>query len=64
MNSFYFELGSSQVYHQKTMASFNYFLSEKVERDGSSEVALVGVSYPGLFYNTEGGLMTFHYDEK
>ena len=67
MNSFYLELvsnASSQVYPQNTMASFTNFLPDKIELDGSLEVALVEVSYPGICYNIEGGLMTFHYDEK
>ena len=67
MNSFYLELvfnASSQVYPQKTMALFTNFLPDKIELDGSWEVALVEVSYPGICYNVEGGLMTFHYDEK
>ena len=46
------------------MASFNNFLPDKIELDGSGEVALVGVSYPGICSNIEGGLMKFHYDEK
>ena len=67
MNSFYLELvsnASSQVYPQNAMASFTNFLPDKIELDGSWEVALVEVSYPGICYNIEGGLMTFHYDEK
>ena len=67
MNSFYLELVSnaySQVYPQNTMASFTNFLPDKIELDGSCEVALVEVSYPGICYNIEGGLITFHYDEK
>ena len=67
MNSFYIELvsnASSQVYPQNAMASFTNFLPDKIELDGSWEVALVEVSYPGICYNIEGGLMTFHYDEK
>ena len=67
MNSFYRELvsnASSQVYPQITMASFTNFLPDKNELDGSWEVALLEVSYPGICYNVEGGLMTFHYDEK
>ena len=46
------------------MAPFTNFLLDKIELDGSWEVALVEVSYPGICYNIEGGLMTFHYDEK
>ena len=67
MNSFYLELvsnASSQVYPQNTLASFTSFLPDKIELDGSWEVALVKVSYPSICYNVEGGLMTFHYDEK
>ena len=55
---------SSQVYPQNAMALFINFLPDKIELDGSLEVALVEVSYPGICYNIEGGLMTFHYDEK
>ena len=67
MNSFYLELisnASSHVCPQNTMASFINFLPDKNELDGSWEVALVEVSYPGICYNIEGGLMTYHYDEK
>ena len=67
MNSFYFELvsnASSQVCPQNATASFTNFLPDKNELDGSWEVVLVEVSYPGICYNVEGGLMTFHYDEK
>ena len=67
MNSFYLELvsnASSQVYPQNATASFTNFLPDKIELDGSREVALVEVSYSGICYNIEGGLMTFHYDEK
>ena len=46
------------------MASFAIFLSDKFELDGFWEVALVEVSIPGICYNIEGGLLTFHYDEK
>ena len=46
------------------MASFTNFLPDKIELDGSWEVALVEVSFPGICYNIEGGLMTFHYDAK
>ena len=46
------------------MASFTNFLPDKIELDASWEVALVEVSYPGICYNIERGLMTFHYDEK
>ena len=46
------------------MVLFTSFLPEKIELDGSWEVALVEVSYAGICYNFEGGLMTFHYDEK
>ena len=45
------------------MASFTDFLPGKIELDGSWEVALVEVSYPGIYYNIEGGLMTFHYEK-
>ena len=55
---------SSQAYPQNTIASFTNFLPDKNELDGSWEVALVEVSYAGIYYNIEGGLMTFHYDEK
>ena len=55
---------SSQVYPQNTMASFTNFLPDKIELDGSWEVALVEVSYPGICYNIERGLTTSHYDEK
>ena len=67
MSSFYIQLlsnASSPVYPQSTMASFTNLLPDKIELDGSWEVALVEVSYPGLCYNIEGRLMTFHYDEK
>ena len=66
MKLFYLELvsnASSQVYPQKTMASFNNFLPDKIEVDGSWEVELVEVSYPGICYSNEGGLMIIHYDE-
>ena len=46
------------------MASFTHFLPNQIELDGSWEVALVEVSYLGICYNIEGGLMTLHYDEK
>ena len=55
---------SSQVYPQKTMASFTNFLPVKIDFDGSRELALVEVSYRAIGYNIEVGLMTFHYDEK
>ena len=67
MNSFYLELvsnASSQVYPQNTMASFTNLFPDKIELDGSWEVALGELSYPGIYYNIEGGLMAFHYDEK
>ena len=67
MNSFYLELVSSapsQVYPQNTMASFTIFLPDKIELDGSWEVALVEVSYPDICHNIEGGLITFYFDEK
>ena len=54
---------SSQVEPQNTMASFTNFLPDTIELDGSWGVAFVEVSYPGICYNIEGGLMTFHYDE-
>ena len=46
------------------MASFTNFLPNKIELDGSWEVALVEVSYPGVCYNIEGRLTTFHNNEK
>ena len=67
MNSIYLELlfnASSQVYPKNTIALLTNFHSDEIELDGSWEVALVEISYPGIYYNIERGLMTFNYDEK
>ena len=65
MTSFYLELvssGWSQVYTQNTMTSSTNFLPDKIELNW--ELALFEVSYPGICYNIERGLMTFHYHVK
>ena len=51
---------SAKLFPDKTLSSFTVFLSEKLNLEGQSEIAVSEISYPTSYQNvTEGKLLFF-----